>query len=79
MSFKNPSFQDRVGQAAQAKKKALEQLRPHYREAFLLRYVEGLEYAEMAEMTGAKEPALRMRVKRASDQLRELLRDVHAR
>ncbi len=58
---------------------ALEQLRPHYREAFLLRYVEGLEYAEMAEMTGAKEPALRMRVKRASDQLRELLRDVHAR
>ena len=58
---------------------ALDQLRPHYREAFLLRYVEGLEYAEMAEMTGAKEPALRMRVKRASDQLRELLRDVHVR
>jgi hypothetical protein len=26
-SFKNPSFQDRVGQAAEAKKKALEQLR----------------------------------------------------
>jgi RNA polymerase sigma-70 factor (ECF subfamily) len=58
---------------------ALEQLRPHYREAFLLRYVEGLEYAEMSEMTGAKEPALRMRVKRAGDQLRVLLRDVHAR
>ncbi len=57
---------------------ALDRLRPHYREAFLLRYVEGLEYAEMSEMTGAKEPALRMRVKRASDQLRELLRDVHA-
>ena len=65
-------WRDEIGQA-------LEQLRPHYREAFLLRYVEGLEYAEMAEMTGAKEPALRMRVKRASDQLRELLRDVHAR
>jgi hypothetical protein len=27
MSFKNPSFQDRAGQAAQAKNKALEQLR----------------------------------------------------
>jgi hypothetical protein len=26
-SYKNPSFQDRVGQAAEAKKKALEQLR----------------------------------------------------
>jgi RNA polymerase sigma-70 factor (ECF subfamily) len=64
-------WRDEIGQA-------LGRLRPHYREAFLLRYVEGLEYAEMSEMTGAKEPALRMRVKRASDQLRELLRDVHA-
>jgi len=64
-------WRDEIGQA-------LDRLRPHYREAFLLRYVEGLEYAEMSEMTGAKEPALRMRVKRASDQLRELLRDVHA-
>ncbi len=58
--------------------RALGRLRPHYREAFLLRYVEGLEYAEMSRMTGAKEAALRMRVKRAGDQLRELLRDVHA-
>jgi RNA polymerase sigma-70 factor (ECF subfamily) len=57
---------------------ALDRLRPHYRDAFLLRYIEGLEYAEIAEMNGAKEPALRMRVKRASDQLREMLRDVHS-
>ena len=59
--------------------RALAALRPHYREAFLLRYVEGLDYAEMARMTGAREPTLRMRVKRAGDQLRELLRDIHAR
>lgn len=58
--------------------RALARLRPHYREAFLLRYVEGLDYAEMSRMTGAREAALRMRVKRAGDQLRELLRDVHA-
>lgn len=58
--------------------RALERLRPHYREAFLLRYVEELDYGEMARLTGVKEPALRMRVKRAGDQLRELLRDVHA-
>jgi RNA polymerase sigma-70 factor (ECF subfamily) len=58
--------------------RALARLRPHYREAFLLRYVEGLDYAEMARVTGAKEAALRMRVKRAGDQLRELLRDVYA-
>jgi RNA polymerase sigma-70 factor, ECF subfamily len=59
--------------------RALAGLRPHYREAFLLRYVEGLDYAEMARVTGAREPTLRMRVKRAGDQLRELLRDIHAR
>lgn len=58
--------------------RALLRLRPHYREAFLLRYVEGLDYAEMSRLTGAREAALRMRVKRAGDQLRELLRDVHA-
>jgi RNA polymerase sigma factor (sigma-70 family) len=57
--------------------RALNRLRPRYREAFLLRYVRGLEYEEMARLTGAKEPALRMRVKRAIDHLRELLRDVH--
>jgi RNA polymerase sigma-70 factor (ECF subfamily) len=59
--------------------RALARLRPHYREAFLLRYIEGLDYAEMARLTGAREPTLRMRVKRAGDQLRELLRDIHAR
>jgi len=57
--------------------RALARLRPHYREAFLLRYVEELDYAEMARLTGVKEPALRMRVKRAGDQLRDLLRDLH--
>lgn len=56
--------------------RALARLRPHYREAFLLRYVEGMGYGEISRLTGAKEPAIRMRVKRASDQLRELLRDV---
>ena len=58
--------------------RALSRLRPHYREAFLLRYVEELDYGEMSRVTGVKEPALRMRVKRASDQLRDLLRDLHA-
>ena len=57
--------------------RALAQLGPRYREAFLLRHVRGLEYEEMARLTGANEPTLRMRVKRALDHLRELLRDVH--
>lgn len=56
--------------------RALARLRPIYREAFLLRHVEHLDYAEMARRSGTGESTLRMRVKRANDQLRELLVEV---
>ena len=46
------------------------------REAFLLKHVQGLEYQEMAVVTGASVPALKMRVARACDQLRERLKGV---
>jgi RNA polymerase sigma-70 factor (ECF subfamily) len=46
-----------------------------YREALLLKHVEDLSYEEMAVLTGASVPALKMRVKRACDQLRVLLRE----
>jgi RNA polymerase sigma-70 factor, ECF subfamily len=52
---------------------ALGQLAPKYREAFLLRHMEERSYEEMAELTGLKVEALRMRVSRACDQLRTLL------
>jgi RNA polymerase sigma-70 factor (ECF subfamily) len=58
-------------------RRALSRLRVEQREAFLLKHVEGLSYEEMAALTGAGESALRMRVKRANDQMRELLRDVY--
>ncbi|MEP6549617.1 MAG: sigma-70 family RNA polymerase sigma factor [Gemmatimonadales bacterium] len=47
------------------------------REAFLLKYVEELTYEEMSEMTGVSVPALKMRVKRACDGLRDLLQGVY--
>ena len=53
--------------------RALETISPEKREAFVLKHVEGLEYEEMARLTGARVPALKMRVKRACDRLRELL------
>ena len=56
--------------------RALARLRPIYREAFLLRYVENLDYAEMALRSGTGQSTLRMRVKRANDRLRELLQEV---
>jgi RNA polymerase sigma-70 factor (ECF subfamily) len=38
-----------------------------------LKYAEGLEYTEMSAMTGVGESALKMRVKRGSERLRNLL------
>ena len=58
-------------------RQALGRLRVEQREAFLLKHVEGMSYEEMATLTGVRESALRMRVKRASDRMRELLRDVY--
>lgn len=55
---------------------ALAQLNPEQREAFLLKYVEELSYDEMAEITGVGVSALKMRVKRSCERLRELLEGV---
>lgn len=56
---------------------ALQQLPADQREAFLLKHVEELSYEEIAEMTGAGTSALKMRVKRACERLRGLLREVY--
>ena len=56
---------------------ALGALDPLQREAFLLKHVEDLSYDEIAEITGAGVSALKMRVKRACERLRELLEEVH--
>jgi RNA polymerase sigma-70 factor (ECF subfamily) len=56
--------------------RALARLPDDLREAFLLKHVEELSYDEMAEATGAGVSALKMRVKRACEQLREQLEGV---
>jgi RNA polymerase sigma-70 factor, ECF subfamily len=58
--------------------RALQRLRPEQREAFLLKYVEELGYDEMSQLTGVGVSALKMRVLRACDRLRELLSGVHS-
>jgi RNA polymerase sigma-70 factor (ECF subfamily) len=55
---------------------ALERLAPTMREAFLLKHVEDLEYVEISRLTGTGVSALKMRVKRACEQLRTLLTEV---
>ncbi len=53
---------------------ALERLPVEQREAFLLKHVEGLSYVEISEMLDVSVPALKMRVHRARDELKVLLR-----
>lgn len=52
---------------------ALARLTAERREAFLLKHVEELSYEEMSELTGVTTSALKMRVLRARDDLRQLL------
>lgn len=54
---------------------ALAGLPPEQREAFLLRHVEDVGYEEMSALTGVGVSALKMRVKRACDALRDRLKD----
>ena len=54
---------------------ALAKLPDEHREAFLLKHVEDLSYDEMVEVTGVKVSALKMRVMRARETLRSLLKE----
>jgi len=51
--------------------RVLSELDPLLREAFLLKYIEELSYEEMSALTGVGVSALKMRVKRACDRLRD--------
>jgi RNA polymerase sigma-70 factor (ECF subfamily) len=57
--------------------RAIASLEAEQREAFLLKHVEQLGYDEMAAITGAGVSALKMRVKRACERLRDLLGEVN--
>jgi RNA polymerase sigma-70 factor (ECF subfamily) len=60
----------------EATESAVSQLPLPLREAFVLRFVEGLEYAEIAELTGVATGTLRVRAHRARTLLRASLGSV---
>ena len=60
-------------QTAQSLEHALQELPVLYREAFVLKHVEGLSYEEMSEILHAGPDALKMRVYKARVQLRTKL------
>lgn len=70
-----PSPEDRLEgrQAWQRIEVALGRLEPMYREAFLLRHVEGLSYEAMATILDAPIGTLKMRAHRACTKLKTLL------
>ncbi len=65
-----PSGRDEWGDAV---RQALAGVPDYNREVFLLHYVDGFSYEEIETMTGVKRSALKMRAKRAADQLRASL------
>jgi len=65
-----PAEQTEIGDAISA---ALARLTPEQKEAFVMKHVDGRSYDEMAELTGVGVDALKMRVHRARDGLREML------
>lgn len=55
--------------------RALMQLTPEQREVFVLKHMDGLPYEEIARLTGASVASLKMRMHRAYDRLRDLMRE----
>jgi RNA polymerase sigma-70 factor, ECF subfamily len=72
----DPHTLDRIAERT-ALLESLERLSPALREAFVLRHVEELSYEEMAEVLDAGVSALKMRVMRARETLRETLEAPH--
>jgi RNA polymerase sigma-70 factor, ECF subfamily len=71
------TVEDSAGTMSEHIEHALSRLPVEHREAFLLKYVEEMSYEEMSEITGIGVSALKMRVKRACDVLRDLLEGVY--
>ncbi len=53
--------------------KALKALPPEYREVLILKHIEGLDYQEIAAVTGAGIPALKVRAHRGREMLKKIL------
>lgn len=59
-------------------RRAMAEVPEHNREIFVLHHIEGFSYEEIERMTGVKQSALKMRVKRAAEFLRRRLSPEHA-
>ena len=69
----SPETQSLVREERELLQQAIEQLPPEFREAIVLRDLEGLSYKEIAEITGIPLGTVMSRLARARDQLQQLL------
>jgi len=69
----DPQVEALRSELRQELERGLGQLPTDLRDAFLMKHLEGLSYEEMADITGASVSALKMRVLRAREVLRESL------
>jgi RNA polymerase sigma-70 factor (ECF subfamily) len=62
-------------QSSDSLQQALDQLPAEYREALILKHIEGLTYEEISELTGTGVPALKVRAHRGREMLRNILEE----
>jgi len=70
---RGPEERTLANDAAQRVNLSLRQLKPHFREAVVLRDLEGLSYEEIAEILAIKIGTVRSRIARGRDRLRVIL------
>jgi len=74
----NPELEERRSRLRSQLNRALAMLPEEQREAFLMKHGEGLSYDEMAELACASVSAMKMRVHRATEALRDHLAAVRS-
>ena len=74
----NPELEEQRSRLRSRLNRAMEILPDDQREAFLMKHGEGLSYDEMAELAGVSVSAMKMRVHRATEALRDHLRAVRS-
>jgi RNA polymerase sigma factor (sigma-70 family) len=60
-------------QSSDVLQRALKALPPEYREVLILKHIEGLDYQEIAAVTGTGIPALKVRAHRGREMLKKIL------
>lgn len=72
-SFRDPADSLQTSETIQSVQDALHQLPPEYRDALILKEIEGFRYEEIAEMLSCPVGTVRSRIHRARQMLRERL------